>query len=175
VPAWSIEAWIRPTRPSAALMGIVSSTASFEFVHLQLSTSGGLGNTVAYLDNGPMPFDPMLQSPTREWRHVVLVVASGASVLYVNGAAFDTDARPINAIKPSHDVLIGNGFEKARPFLGNIQEVAIYQKALTANDVAEHYAAGTTPVPVPAALALLVPGLALLGGVARRRQSPVPL
>ncbi len=65
------------------------------------------------------------------------------------------------------DLGIGNQAERDRPFLGLIDEVALYDRALTAGEVGAHYSALT--IPEPQSYLLLLAGLGLLGFAARRR------
>ncbi len=107
------------------------------------------------------------------WHHVV-VTRGAASIfnLYIDGAlaSSGTDGDSWNI---ANDILIGsnhsgNPSNIAIAFDGLIDEVAIYDTALSANDVANHFAAATAIVPEPASIAIWsLLGLAGLGYAVR--------
>ncbi|MBX3228313.1 MAG: LamG domain-containing protein [Labilithrix sp.] len=82
------------------------------------------------------------QQSTGVWTHVVAVYASagngtnGAVTLYVNGAAVDSS--PFSAVKPDNgaSLRIGCRGDNQGYFRGAIDEVRIYNRALSAADVA---------------------------------------
>jgi hypothetical protein len=84
---------------------------------------------------------------TPGWHHIVLTLdGSGAPTVYRDGAQVyhDTGAGPI---APTGSVHIG-GYTadnaNQRYFAGGLDEVAVYNAALTAAQVANHYTTGTT-------------------------------
>jgi len=122
-----------------------------------------------------------------EWSHVVVTWDGAAGLLYVNGALADnTNAPTLNGVynaNTSTANFIVASTDTASPFTGSVDEVALYNKALSPADVLAHYTAGTaTPgayqalvrtdgallqlsnnaVPEPSALGLLAAGAMLL-------------
>jgi hypothetical protein len=84
---------------------------------------------------------------TGRWYHVACVMTASAITLYVDGsvdvtvAVTRTTAAPAG-VQIGHDALFGpdqRGF-----WLGSLDDVAIYPRALTAAEVAAHYAIGRT-------------------------------
>jgi hypothetical protein len=72
---------------------------------------------------------------------------------------------PGNYLQSSPQTIgIGNQFERDRAFNGLIDELAIYDRALTQTEIQAHLAA----VPVPTAAWLFSSGLLGLIGIARR-------
>lgn len=76
-----------------------------------------------------------------EWRYVVLVrdVAANTLSWYVDGAFVSSRANNPGAAASSKSVWIGDGY--VYPYHGEIDEVAMYAHALTADDIAAHWAA----------------------------------
>jgi hypothetical protein len=82
------------------------------------------------------------------WQQVVLVRDLTAMKLrwYVNGVLRnETDASYAAAVAGTQPALIGDGYVDG--YLGGIDEVAVYNKALTAADIERHYLAGQDGLP----------------------------
>jgi len=94
---------------------------------------------------------------------------NGTSVsIYLDGALVHSGAAAAGDLQDGLNALgIGNQSERDRPFLGLIDEVALYDYALSAGDIGLHYTALT--IPEPATYGLLLAGLGLLGFAARRQ------
>ncbi len=78
---------------------------------------------------------------TGAWSHVVLVWNGGTATLYVDGASVATSAPGTYLPNVSTPFGIGAYSDPAgsNPFTGDIDEVAFYPVALTANQVLDHY------------------------------------
>lgn len=91
------------------------------------------------------------------WNHVVLVrdKSSGKVKLYLNGVIALEKADPTGNIDFTGDLAIGGrpGISQEM-FTGNIDEVAIFQKALTAESVTLQYNIGAN-IPEPSSIMLL--------------------
>jgi len=100
---------------------------------------------------------------------------------YVNGV--NVASAPGAAVDPqmsnNHEVSIGSRrsmVTEQNPdpaydlsFVGLIDEVALYDHALSAADVEAHFAAAFVPIPEPSTLMMALVGLISLAGFARRR------
>jgi hypothetical protein len=67
------------------------------------------------------------------WNHVVLTYDGLNIVVYLNGAQIISESYDSGLVRNTNDILIGN------LFYGSIDEVAIYDRALTEPDVQNHY------------------------------------
>jgi hypothetical protein len=89
-----------------------------------------------------------------KWTHLVLAYNGTNVTFYVNGVAFAT--YPVPQYLVNHgtaDLLFGYGPPTGQgPFNGGIDEVALYNYALTASQVTNHYVAGTNSI-TPTAIA----------------------
>ena len=89
----------------------------------------------------PFPWKPGV------WYHIVAVATLSGVTVYVNGApigGFGYSGTPL-LFDGSHRVEIGTSYSGSSGFNGRIDEVAVYDYALTADQVAAHYAAGVGP------------------------------
>jgi hypothetical protein len=78
----------------------------------------------------------------KTWNHIVLVREGRRIAVYLNGSAepeIAGEAAPCD-IK---DICIGGGGDKNASFEGKIDEVAIYGRALSADEIRQHYQLGT--------------------------------
>ncbi len=156
---WSeltIEAWVNVSQTNQDIQAIVSSDSSGAFSHFQLP-----GNNVTYTDTGYVNLLNVSQSPTNIWRHLAIVIKSGASKFYVDGVVVNTSATTFNYINSSGNVTIGRGYSNGRYFIGSIDEVAIYNTALSSDRIQAHITAATN-VPEPHALIFLALGILLV-------------
>jgi hypothetical protein len=140
---FTVEAWLKPH--TVGFNCIYDEDGwNTGWVHSHL----GNGNQVECSVSGNTPTDQWLGAgsyPIGQWSHFVLVYDSAAATLtlYVNGqlAATAPYTSVINATLQAAHIGAWNG--NARPFDGLIDEVAIYDTALTADRVAAHFAAAS--------------------------------
>ena len=144
---FSLVAWIRPESPDGV---ILSRSQAFE-TH---DENAGRGVTLL-LEGGLLKLkligrmDDWISVSTREpvplgdWSHVTATydgsrLAAGVS-LYVDGTLVDTVAEldfSNGGIKTKQPFRIGAGADKSSGFVGAIDEVAVYQRALEQDEVA---------------------------------------
>jgi hypothetical protein len=138
-PEATIDAWVQTSATTEDFQAIVSSTALGEFVHLQLFSAG---NIVAYTDGGPVLMPIVLQTPTNVYRHIAFSIKSGDSRLYVDGQLVGSDTLAFTTINPTSNLRIGSGFLDGRVFNGSIDEVEIFDRALSASEIQAIFDAG---------------------------------
>lgn len=145
----SIEAWVRPTNDDSASGGgvIVSKggTGGWEYA---ISRDGAgfyavvwttVGNARAWL------FGDWLY-PSNQWHHVVVTMQDNVALrMYVDGAlATSTTSWTLTSTNTTSGHEIGRRPDGADPFIGDIDEVAYYDRELTASEILEHYNLGIT-------------------------------
>ena len=132
----TIGAWARSEGATADMQAIVSATGA-EALHLQLFNSG---NIVAYTNGGQLQFPISAEAPG-EWHHYALSLKSGDSRLYVDGRLAGSDATPFTSIVSTKTLRIGSGWQGGRYFKGAVDEVQLFDRALSTAEVQAIHAA----------------------------------
>jgi len=167
-PTYSVEMWVRvetPASPAHAItVGRDISPGSFDVMYYYCTATGCVLNAQLRLSNQPPATATNVLAPIDtpellEWRHVVVTFDQPAGVmrLYVDGTVNGESPVPSTALAPNNsNFVIGMHDVPGFPyyFRGLIDEVAVYQRALTADEVRAHFCAanGVEPVCCPADL-----------------------
>ncbi|HYG24224.1 MAG TPA: LamG-like jellyroll fold domain-containing protein [Verrucomicrobiae bacterium] len=150
----TITAWVRPDGEQQPFAGIVFSRAAGTIAGLSYNSNA---TRLAYQWAGNrVNFDSGISLPVGEWSMVALVVTPTNATLYAGTnqsvrMAVDTFNQPVQTFGGS--TMIGldvSGGESARTFNGAIDEVAIYERALSEAEIMNLFAAGVgSIVPLP--------------------------
>ncbi|MEK6239007.1 MAG: LamG domain-containing protein, partial [Planctomycetales bacterium] len=102
------------------------------------------------LRSGGKSFIGKTRLEVKHWRHVALIRDKQRVRVYLDGRAepeIDVEAEPP---KPIKRWLIGSDGDAGTTFDGKVDEIAVFDRALTANDIVDLYAtSGATPPPRP--------------------------
>lgn len=158
----SIECWVRVLSvPGASASGVILDTGSNSGFWLTVRGSDGRIYFAAG-ENPPGAYLEFSTAPTiGVFHHVVGVInrASGLMALYKDGTLVASGAAPGVDFSSDNGVLIlGSGNYVDPSWIGvngDLDEVAIYPHALSAFQIANHYAIGLAPY-VPATPAVMV-------------------
>jgi hypothetical protein len=147
--AFTVEAWVKEKqiRPVETFFDTRTKTAEFSF-DFKFDTLAGkeihfdVGNGIQWLSTSSVPFD----FKRNVWYYVAAVVTTTGATYYVDGSAIGSvsySGIPL-LFDATHTVQIGtNTRYDSERFDGAIDEVAVYDYALTADQIAAHYATGT--------------------------------
>jgi hypothetical protein len=88
---------------------------------------------------------------------VAVTYANGVETLYIDGTAVGSQSVTQTSYDSAYSYFLGTGYTSSWPggnggwhfFSGKLDEAAIYQRALTSNEVAQHFAAGGVSGPPP--------------------------
>jgi hypothetical protein len=141
----TVDAWVKVdalTTENPSIQAIVSSTSS-EFIHFQLSNNTSGFVVAVYTNTGSFSLPIPTESPLGAWRHIAVTVKSGDSHIYVNGVQTGSSGATFGTITPTSNLRIGSGSGGARFFHGEIDEVEIFNRALSATEIADIYNAGS--------------------------------
>jgi hypothetical protein len=144
----TIEAWIRvdgKTNTADAMQAIVSSTSANMFVHFQMLASGDKFNAAIYANASSKVVDfdgAAAPLALGAWHHVAVSIKSGDISLYADGIKVGSSSFTFASLAPivvGQELRIGSGYGKGRFFKGTMDEVAIYKRALSADDIKSHF------------------------------------
>jgi len=147
--AFTVEAWVKEKKVHLVetFFDTRTKTAEFSF-DFKLDTLAGkeihfdVGDGTQWLSNSSVPFD----FKRNVWYYVAAVVTTTGATYYVDGSAIGSvtySGIPL-LFDATHKVEIGtNTRYDSEWFDGAIDEVAVYNYALTADQIAAHYATGT--------------------------------
>ena len=149
--AFSVEFWINPPAAAAHYPGIVSRfDTSGEGWAVQLNTGT---NGVAFTRYSTMANDyadsdnhsPAIDLSPGTWYHVVGTYDGGTNIkIYVNGVLADTQSPVVSipTMSTTHLYIAQAVSGYLDPYVGYVDELAIYSVALTQTQVTNHYNAG---------------------------------
>src|SRR5438094_5284823 len=146
VPAteFTVAAWFRwTTNPAPYYSGIQGGGFSWE---LRVQNDGRFG-IIFYQAIGPDVYTNAA-SPVAyndgEWHHAAGVLRSGLAELYVDGVLVARDnTNPLTSVRTSAQTIVG---PVASGFIGDIDEVRVFPRALTAGEIAALASSATNAV-----------------------------
>lgn len=145
----SIEGWIKvnaiPTHDHGEILFRGDSRGGLDPYSLAIETNGILNFQISSADN--QGTNVGLVSPIGQFIHVAATLddATGAMCLYQNGVLVSqivTTIRPFGALDPNQQPAVGIGNANSTynsPFNGLIDELKLYDNALTADEVLSHF------------------------------------
>jgi hypothetical protein len=142
VNAVSVEAWVRPTA-AGQNGGIFEKTANgwVNSQYMLMLEAGVAKFRVRTATGALLPVDgPVL--PVNTWTHLVGTFDGTTLRLYVNGALYASAAAQGPIQSGSGVAFIGKLGQNLYPFVGSIDEVAVFNGALSADRVRAHYLGG---------------------------------
>jgi RHS repeat-associated protein len=145
--AFSVEAWVKPATTSGVLgvFGTQPQNWGFDFKLMNGKIHGDIGTGAGWLNTSA---DAPLNFQAGTWYDIAYVVQPGAYTVYANGVAVGSASLPAGTPllwDAQHLAQIGGAWSTAEPFNGSISNVAVYYKALTAQQVSDHYNAAASP------------------------------
>jgi hypothetical protein len=137
----TLEAWVYPETTDAVDRFVVvlgQKTVAF-------GANFCINNNVIEVGNSAGATSSGATVTPNQWQHIVVVFNSSGSKVYVNGVQTGS-----TTVKTSDDTTgkacLGMLSDNDSYFLGRLDEVAVYNSALTAQQVQDNYTAGTTGV-----------------------------
>ena len=129
----------------------------------------GHENELFVLYNGTPYFTGFL--PTNgEWNLLSFVYnhTAGEFSLYLNGSSLISSQSVVPLALSGTEIYYGLRTSGAWPYQGNLDEVSIYNSALSSSDISRHY---LSTVPEPSTFAMLAAGGMALAICSRRRKA----
>lgn len=131
--SFTVSAWVKTANAGAGVRPIVSQ------ITLGNSWTMSLNNNVFQFDsmNDGAVLTSGVSLNNNAWHHVAVVrdTSKLKNTLYVDGVEVASGSSTVTPYNVQQAVYVGNQFGGAYPFTGSIDEVALYNKALTALQV----------------------------------------
>jgi hypothetical protein len=148
----SVSAWVNPSITTGHLVYLGDSTCCLSY---ELNLAGGRAAFSFVTTAGANPDVTVTSNatiPTNTWSLVTAVYNSSAGTiqLYVNGS-LDASGTRTGSIRSGTALRIGSRNPADDFFSGSIDDVRIYNAALTAQDVSDLYVLGGGSAPTPVA------------------------
>ncbi len=151
----TIECWIKPTELSVRHPIVEWNNGSTFGVHFYVSQDwnggGGPGDLFANITDTAAGWHPIFSAAgvlsTSNWQHVAVTYdkSSGLGTLYLNGAAVASDNLGSFTPQTSYNLYLGRrgSPEAVAPYAGLMDEVSVYNRALSQAEIQAIVAAGS--------------------------------
>lgn len=150
IDEFTVEAWVRPERlDQSGPARIVSSSDGVELTDVNFHLGQDRHCLSLRLDAGRreaewLLFEDVFQRPQAAW-HLVTTYDRDTVRVYVDGERRfeeDLDGADVSGWSRDYPLLVGNEATRDRPFEGEVYLVAVYDRALSASEVAQNHRAG---------------------------------
>lgn len=141
--AFTLETWVRHDGPGRD-QGLIEKydRPAFNGYALRLTSANTLQAWVLGGSGSVHVTGSATVSPGR-WHHVAAVYDGSTLTLYVDGLADGSVAAPISPVDGTASLKLGaRGDDAQNQLAGQLDEPALYDRALTAQDLASRYLAG---------------------------------
>lgn len=136
----TISVWYKITSAVNGLQALVSSNNSGKFVHMQTNTSSSHDNAVYTNFGGPGVI--LLTQPTatmNAWTNMTMTLKSGDSRVYINGVLIAKSTQAFTTLANAELLRIGSGHLNGRFFNGLIDDIRMYNRAMSFDEVEHLY------------------------------------
>lgn len=169
VEAFTIEAWIFIYGPTGARHQIVSKyfteTLTVEAAYIFELWSNSQRPILTITPSGDPPWTEchaFKNISFTEWTFVTSTYDGTLMQLYINGTLVGIRRASIGVHKTSAPVIIGNHFMDNRDFNGRIDEVRMYNRVLTNNEIRDDYRSLNRQLGIPLNIIFGIPLLFLI-------------
>ncbi len=149
---FTYEAWYRADdngTPRALLTALLAGTA--DGVALAREGDGALRAIIASSADPTRGIDvrtPAMSFTPRSWHHIAVTRAGDRIAIYVDGVAkADEPATPVLFDRSGYTVVAGKRFSTYKSWMGGIDEIALYGRALDAATIDAHFRSGDDGTP----------------------------
>ena len=173
-PQVTIETWLNlEGNPAGGCCTSLYSTDSFGTGNIHFNIKSGRDVEHAVAGGGPNNRNtPAGAIQSNVWYHVVATydsAAGGDTHIYIDGVDMSNQPHASAPLAALVDAQIA-GWNGARYFDGKMDEFAIYDSVLSADQVQAHFDAASNVIPEPSTILLAALGLLGLLGCGRRRR-----
>lgn len=134
--ALTIEAWVYPTVAPAGWRTVVAKERPSGVVYyLHAGSSSPSPATGLVVATGEQTLYGVAQLPANTWTHLAATYDGAAQRLYVNGVQVSTRAQTGQISTSTSPLRLGGNASYGEYFQGRIDEVRLYNRALTAAQI----------------------------------------
>jgi hypothetical protein len=134
----TLEAWVRPTASGVSRLVLARGTGkgmSYGLYASQRRAPAGSVRTVAAKASAVRRAKAKATLPLRRWSHVAVTFNGNMLRIYVNGEWISSRRAAGSLIDGAGALRIGGGASRATSFRGSIDEVRVYDHALTGAEI----------------------------------------
>lgn len=137
---FTLSAWIKPAKATQGYVVEKQGAYMLQFISGTNTTQGGIyiaGTWTALATSSAIPLNT--------WSHVVFTYNKSNAIIYINGVSSGTGSSTSNIDTNNNPLWIGakNSTDRTRDFNGSIDEVGIWNRALTSTEVTQLYNYGS--------------------------------
>src|ERR1019366_591313 len=132
---FTIDAWINPTGPGTIVSKFASNKGYQLYLDLVVGSGSGPFPVGVTLNNNGFHFSGTCFVPPGIWTHIAVTAQNGLFTCYFNGASKDTKTFTYADLSNTAPFEIGYGVAGLNSFPGTIDEVELFNRALTDSEV----------------------------------------
>jgi hypothetical protein len=140
--AFTLEAWVNPASRSSTRYVLSRGTSSAGF---HLYVAGGVPTLRVSTTAATSTISAPGQLVTGTWHHLAAIFGAGVITLYVDGAPVNTRAVAGTVRASALALTGGRSSTGGSGWSGRLDELAVYDRALTGAEIADHAAAALAP------------------------------
>ncbi len=161
VADFTVSAWVRNYGNASSSEQVLSWSDGTYGNRIQIELHENKMST--YSNQGSSAFGDVLVWDPDTWYHVAWTQSAGTMHMYRNGvpASGPLTGRPAPSSLPLNEVQIGS-LISVHDFMGDIDDLQVYNEALSADQIGFLHANPGAPIPEPGSLLLLASGLIAL-------------
>ncbi len=134
--ALTLEAWVMPTAAGTAWRTVAFKTQSGDLVYgLYSNRNTGVANGQVFVGNAAREVNATSGPPLNQWSHLAMTYDGATMKLYLNGAQIASIAQTGLIATSTGALTIGGNTVWGENFQGRIDDVIVYNRALTLAEV----------------------------------------
>lgn len=155
--SFSVEFWLRPSVSTSRMVFLMKNASAYPYTGYYFDIHAPAPNCLRFILDGGAPQVEIIDHDDNRmsdglWHHVAGVVdrASNMAFLYLDGTRVASGSvAEIESLQNGDPLLLGIQIGNFNRYRGELDELSIYHRALTSNEIAAIYAAGSVGICKP--------------------------
>ena len=134
----TVVAWVNASSNASATIirkGIYNAAGGTKGWAIDIGSASGNFRKFVYLEGGLQVFDGPTKPEIEEWQHLAFTYDGTEFKAYLNGEVYGTTVASGDLTESQEPIGIGINSTRAHAFAGIIDEVGVFNKALTESDI----------------------------------------